>query len=621
MLELSIVIVIIALVTGMGTMATLSMVESSKQAATQSKLDEIERALMAFRNKNNRLPCPASFTLAASDSNFALEGQPLGVCSTGTPAATMPLDSFGIEGAVPVRTLGLPDHFMYDGWGRKFRYMVDANATFAEAFNFIRPEEFCTITIFDGTGAAITGNADYDNGAIYALLSHGPNGHGGYTETGTIINSGSADANEQINCRCDVTGANVDALEHTQYVYKEADATFDDVVRYKERWQMQNEADAKSFTGYKGPELAIGLDQTDSNNTKFFERQCGQFKTFTGTSPANYASTEATMGLSFVKDNAALVYYNNGTCYTYTIGQTGNLTDISASDDLSCAYGTTPAFDMSYSGFLAIAQSSGAPYVKFWQYGNGKFVAQADTSPAAVLLSALSGYPTKIAISKNAKYIAFTRNVAVAYTYVYYRNEFGTYTRMSNPALLPSNTAIAAMEFSPDEKFLATAVASSTTVRIWTINDASSGVATPALSSAPTRTLTDGTSSKTILKFSPDGKYFLSLGGGPVATVAYSTDMSIYNVNGNVFTVQASPSPGSYTYGGGSFVDAAFSNDSHFLVMMYPSGADNRRGLIFRRTSVNTFQEQRATYTSTPQLTFDFTLNAGEHPYRIKFAH
>ncbi len=622
MLELSIVLVIVALITGMSTMATLSMMESAKQAATEKKLDEIERALYAFRVKNNRLPCPAQLSLATSNANYGLESQPLGVCTTGTPAATT-LDIFGAEGMVPARTLGIPDSYMYDGWGRRIKYMVDANVTFVDAFSAIKPQEFCEIAILDAAGNSITGNGSYANGAMYALVSHGANGHGAYTETGALINAGSADAAEQVNCRCDVAGMNVDALEHAMYVQKEATATFDDLVRYKERWQMQTEEDAVAMTGYMGPEMAISLDQNGSNNVKLFERQCGQFKAYTGNLPTAYVSTEPTVGLAFTKNNTDILTYNNGTCYLHAIYTTKaqvGAPGATAGTGLSCAYGTTPAFDMSQSGFLAIAQSSGAPYVNFWQYGNSKFD-QYNTSSTAVIATALGGYPTQIAVSKNAKYIAFTRNIATAYTYVYYRNANGTYTRMSNPALLPSNTAIAAMQFSPDEKFLATAVTGSTTVRIWTINDALPTYTTPALSSSPTRTLTDGISNRTILKFSPDGKYFMSLGGGPAAMVAFNTDIAIYKVDGSVFTALASPSPGSYTYGGTAFVDAAFSNDSHFLVLIYSGGADSRRAMIFRRTSTNTFRESRATYTTTPAITLNFGLNVGEHPYRIKFKH
>ena len=101
----------------------------------QQKLDAIETALMAYRLGNNRLPCPADPALTDIPANAATYGYEAGhpgnlrrrqrVSYTITPSTSHAALGMSIaEGAVPVKALGLPDEFQFDGWGRKFAYAV-----------------------------------------------------------------------------------------------------------------------------------------------------------------------------------------------------------------------------------------------------------------------------------------------------------------------------------------------------------------------------------------------------------------------------------------------------------------------------------------------------------------
>ena len=243
LLELSIVIVIIALVAGMGLAAVTAgtgWIESTRRGSTNNKLNVIENALMAYRTTYGRLPCPADASLLATNANYGVEAANMGSCTGGTPAATFSDATHGVvEGAVPFKRLNLPESFMYDGWDRKFAYAVSQPVTGTQAMVGQSLTEMCGISVTDAGGVA--GNRT--GGAVYALVSFGADGHGGYIKSGSRLNGGSTNADELTNCHCNSSA--VGTAYAASYVEKDIslDASdafhpFSDYVRFKERWQM-----------------------------------------------------------------------------------------------------------------------------------------------------------------------------------------------------------------------------------------------------------------------------------------------------------------------------------------------------------------------------------------------
>jgi prepilin-type N-terminal cleavage/methylation domain-containing protein len=256
LLELSIVLAIIALVTSMAVTAGISVVETARLTATQMKMKAIDDALMQYRASNDRLPCPGDLTITPGSAYYGLEagagtasaiGAGTGVC-TGT--GMLPQANFtgagatntfqtAAEGAIPAVTLGLSTDFMLDGWGNRFRYAVDisytANAAFAGA----------NIGCVNGAVGVNDANGNArSTGSIYALISHGANGHGAYTSNGVVVNAGSVNANEQTNCHCNSSTAATSYAPTYVQMQQTLDPSnaldnFDDLVSYKERWQMQ----------------------------------------------------------------------------------------------------------------------------------------------------------------------------------------------------------------------------------------------------------------------------------------------------------------------------------------------------------------------------------------------
>ena len=273
LLELSIVLVLIAVIISGGLMMLTAGLQASQYNATVTRMDEIEKALLSYAIANNRIPCPADLGLTSASAYYGYEagasagGTGSGECVTGmTPAANFKSASGAEEGGVPARALQLPDDYMYDGWGRKFRYAVDPTYTKAHALPVAAPcgsgftGDASALTLEDASGTART------TAAMYALISHGANGHGAYTSNGLVLNAGSVNADELTNCHCNSSAASTTYTP--TYVEKvpmqdpaNALDDFDDIVTFKEPWQIQGlnyPLPAASCGGY----LAVATDTT-----------------------------------------------------------------------------------------------------------------------------------------------------------------------------------------------------------------------------------------------------------------------------------------------------------------------------------------------------------------------
>jgi hypothetical protein len=222
-------------------------------------MDFIEKALLDYSVVNSRIPCPSDLTLTSASANYGMEagagsgsspGVGTGACTGASmsPVANFKSASGTVEGGVPTRALQLPDDYMYDGWGRKFRYAVDPTYTVASSLP-VPAGGACTastsrITVNDASGAARTA------AGAYAIISHGSNGHGAYTSSGVVINAGSSSTDELRNCNCTAAGVYTGTYTPT-YVQKapqydsghsgNAAYQFDDIVTFKEAWQMQTQ--------------------------------------------------------------------------------------------------------------------------------------------------------------------------------------------------------------------------------------------------------------------------------------------------------------------------------------------------------------------------------------------
>lgn len=276
LLEMAIVIIIIGVFTSGALMLGAGKVEEAKRAQTERKLDRLEEALDTYRSVNDRLPCPAVISAAENTASYGVEAAVRGRCNDAA-AVMSTANGWAVAGAVPFKTLGLSEDFMYDGWDRRIHYAVDKRYTEAEAFTnydiyYLTPYDTspaaCSALTVENPAAS--GGGPRSGTAIYLLMSHGENLHGAYERTGAIRKgTGAASADDLQNCKCDANGT-LGAYNSTYRIGKFL-LTFDDLGRYKERWQMQV-LDDKRYQSYIGPELMAAT--ASSPYVEFYTRNC-----------------------------------------------------------------------------------------------------------------------------------------------------------------------------------------------------------------------------------------------------------------------------------------------------------------------------------------------------------
>lgn len=275
LMEMSVVLTIMAVVIAGVLPGMTSMNKSRDTEITLDRISRIHDAILAYRLANDTLPCPTNllntegtqwFGVAADVSNPALAGQcftnvalaapgstatavsnPSRVAATSnaTNIANYASSSYatatgGVVGGVPVRTLGLPDEYAYDAWGRRFFYNVDKRITAAGSFTTYSPTDTAigVYTVNDAAGSARTTKA------VYVIVSAGQDGHGGITQGGAPFSRAITNAQTLANCNCNssavATAYTTTFVQRAKYANPASSLdAFDDIVDYKLRSQIE----------------------------------------------------------------------------------------------------------------------------------------------------------------------------------------------------------------------------------------------------------------------------------------------------------------------------------------------------------------------------------------------
>lgn len=249
LVELAIVLVIFGGIAAMSLTLGYGWLDQERFNTSKVNIQTIEMAIDEYRKRNNRLPCPADLTMTNSNANFGVEASNPGACTGGAIVATTTTSANVVFGAIPATTLGIGKNVMQDNWGRLFVYYVDTRLTAEDALDeraggYIAMTNAAVgdIVVQDATGANRT------NKAVYAILSHGKNGHGGYLPANGVRLASvvGADAAEAENCNCDDTATTTGVAPYDNdnvLVQSMLGRTFDDIVVYRERSQLFNKVE------------------------------------------------------------------------------------------------------------------------------------------------------------------------------------------------------------------------------------------------------------------------------------------------------------------------------------------------------------------------------------------
>jgi prepilin-type N-terminal cleavage/methylation domain-containing protein len=226
-LELSIVLVIASvLITGFFSFTVNKTIDSTIKS-NDEKLKLIDEAITKFYVSNGYLPCPAPHNTSIGAAGFGISVTPC----TGAVAGTDDIGTIKI-GTVPVRTLNLPDSFMFDQWGNRIRYgMVRALGVDVAGYNAAAPGA-AAISIIDSSGNNMIPNFanlppayTISDHVAYVVMSHGPNSTGAYNYNGVQTIGCSGGGLDVENCDINTT------FRHSQFVTN----SYDDSIRWSTR--------------------------------------------------------------------------------------------------------------------------------------------------------------------------------------------------------------------------------------------------------------------------------------------------------------------------------------------------------------------------------------------------
>lgn len=223
LVEMSVVLVIIAIVVSSGLTLSTSVAERNAFKETQDELEYIAGAIQRFYNRNGYLPCPANPEIPRDNSTY------------GTSTCTVTNMTVGINskrGMVPIRALNLPDKYASDAWSRRYIYQVSWTSAAATSFTEINNHTttFGRLSIQNESSPAVT----IAQNVAFAVMSAGMNRYGSYhkdRDDSSLIGctAGPNYPHERVNC------ANSLVLRDVPFNPKSATAAnqFDDFIVWR----------------------------------------------------------------------------------------------------------------------------------------------------------------------------------------------------------------------------------------------------------------------------------------------------------------------------------------------------------------------------------------------------
>lgn len=187
LIEMSIVLAVLGLLTGGMLSISSSRKENTNVIGMDKQFDIIDEAVKGYITRYGYLPCPASLTAVENTTSFGTVTD----CSAAAPAGTFEAlsgtDTIRI-GALPVRSLMLPDKYGYDKWGIRLTYVVikELAKTTATLDGYTTSRTDGVIKVTDYAGNQVT-EADATAVNAYLIVSHSKDKRGGYSSNAQVM--------------------------------------------------------------------------------------------------------------------------------------------------------------------------------------------------------------------------------------------------------------------------------------------------------------------------------------------------------------------------------------------------------------------------------------------------
>lgn len=232
LIEVTIVMLIGGLILASISAMLIAYIKKTNLYVTRERLETIDQALQEYLSLNGRYPCPASLSVAPDTPGYGFEqASTPGLCDSAPVVAGRNGRNVRL-GAVPVRSLGLPDDFISDAWAVRFTYAV--TEALAQSGTFDSREGGLQVLDSADNNIAIDptlapGDADRDGTAHYVIVSHGENELGGTPEGGgAALPCPAAPSLEAENCDGDASFRST-----IRFSSASGSAYFDDLVYFR----------------------------------------------------------------------------------------------------------------------------------------------------------------------------------------------------------------------------------------------------------------------------------------------------------------------------------------------------------------------------------------------------
>lgn len=311
LLELSILIIVVAVIATGALLNNVASVNSDKMQITNYRIQKIYQALGSYLLVNGKLPCPAPITsIKLTSSNYGIAASEDGNCAT--TGGVYQSDITGAEnlvyGMIPVKTLGLENDFAEDAYESKFDYIIDKRFTNVSTFsttnvNNTNSNSNSSCSMIKVTFRGVTLSDEYQNScddrALFVIVSHGNNKLGAFNVNSASINNSSTNQDEIDNSATNFLDGVTNTASFSVNKRIEASSTtnsgtktfynvIDDIVFFRSRDNMVKDFNAFSkidclANGYNSGDVSYGGTTMTWPQAKY-----GQIAVATSSCPDGY---------------------------------------------------------------------------------------------------------------------------------------------------------------------------------------------------------------------------------------------------------------------------------------------------------------------------------------------